>query len=323
MPANAPDFGLTARAVRPILKWAGGKRQLLPALRPFYPVSFDRFVEPFLGSGAVFLDCYNSGRLEGREVRLSDNNADIIGCYRMVRDDVEGTIAALRELEAGHTEGGTAHFYAVRDQRFNRDRLAIRDDHDPSSCYTPALAAMLIYLNQTGYNGLFRLNSRGAFNVPAGRYASPRICDPDNLRALSRALGQPGVSLNRADFAEALRDLRPGDFVYLDPPYAPVSATASFTAYTASGFDSAAQAALQRLVVGLARAGVFVLLSNSYVPEVQALYAQSGEARAAGLEAHTVQARRAINSRAAARGTVPEYVITNVPRSASAQPGFV
>ncbi|MEO7273721.1 MAG: Dam family site-specific DNA-(adenine-N6)-methyltransferase [Vicinamibacterales bacterium] len=323
MPAHPSEIPLASPAARPILKWAGGKRQLLPALRPFYPASFDRFVEPFLGSGAVFLDCYNSGRLDGREVRLSDNNADIIGCYRMVRDDVEGTIAALRELEAGHTNGGAAHFYAVRDERFNRDRLAIRDHHDPSSRYTPDLAAMLIYLNRTGYNGLFRLNSRGAFNVPAGRYTAPRICDQDNLRALSRALGRPGVSLTHAGFSDALADLRPRDFVYLDPPYAPVSSTASFTAYTAGGFDSQAQERLQRAVIGLARSGVFVLLSNSYVPEVRELYARSADARAAGLAAHTVKARRAINSRASARGTVREYVVTNVRRSPSAAGGFV
>jgi len=323
MPANAPDLSLAAPAVRPILKWAGGKRQLLPALRPFYPAVFGRFVEPFLGSGAVFLDCHNSGRLEGREVRLSDNNADIIGCYRMVRDDVEGTIGALRQLEAGHAAGGAAHFYEVRDERFNRDRLAIRDEDDPSNRYTPELAAMLIYLNRTGYNGLFRLNSRGAFNVPAGRYTSPRICDPENLRALSRALALPGVSLTFAGFTEALSGLRAGDFVYLDPPYAPVSATASFTAYTAGGFDSHAQVRLQRLVVGLALQGVSVLLSNSYVPEVRALYARSADARAAGLAAHTVRARRAINSRASGRGTVREYVVTNVRRSASAPRGFV
>jgi DNA adenine methylase len=323
MPARAPDVALFDPAVRPILKWAGGKRQLLPALQPFYPAAFDRFVEPFLGSGAVFLDCYNSGRLEGREVRLSDNNADVIGCYRMVRDNVEETIGALRQLAAGHEAGGAAHFYEVRDQRFNRERQAFRDDEDPSSRYTPDLAAMLIYLNRTGYNGLFRLNSRGAFNVPAGRYTSPRICDPDNLRAWSRALGLPGVSLTCAGFAEALADLRAGDFVYLDPPYAPVSATANFTSYTADGFDSHAQAHLQRLVVALAQAGVFIVLSNSYVPEVRALYARSAAAKAAGLVAHTVRARRAINSRGSARGSVPEYVITNVPRSDPARRGFV
>jgi len=323
MPANGPDVSLRAPAVRPILKWAGGKRQLLPALRPFYPAAFGRFVEPFLGSGAVFLDCYNSGRLEGHEVHLSDTNADVIGCYRMVRDDVEGTIRALRQLESGHAAGGAAHFYEVRDERFNRNRLTIRDTDDPSRRYTPELAAMLIYLNRTGYNGLFRLNSRGAFNVPAGRYTSPRICDPENLRAWSRALGAPGVSLTCAGFVEALAHLRAGDFVYLDPPYVPVSATASFTAYTAGGFDSDAQIRLQRLVVGLAGAGVFVLLSNSYAPEVRALYARSAEARAAGLAAHTVRARRAINSRASGRGMVREYVVTNVRRAGSATGGFV
>jgi DNA adenine methylase len=302
---------LPATTARPILKWAGGKRQLLPALRPFYPHTFGRYAEPFLGSGAVFLDCYNAGLLGGREVRLSDNNADIIGCYRMVRDHVEETIDALLALERGHTENPRDHFYEVRDGRFNTARAELRTTQDPSSAYTPDLAAMLIYLNRTGYNGLFRVNSRGAFNVPIGRYAAPVICDADNLRRWSQALGSPGLTLEVRPFQSALAELRRGDFVYLDPPYAPVSSTARFTAYTASGFDAADQAHLQQTVIDLAGRGVHVLLSNSFVPEVARLYA-GGEARAAGLTAHVVPARRAINSRAAGRGAVREYLITNV-----------
>ena len=306
--------------MRPILKWAGGKRQLLPALRPFYPKRFTRYAEPVLGSGAVFLDCHNSGLLDGREVRLSDSNADIIGCYRMVRDAVDETIAALRALEAGHKAGGPEHFYAVRDGRFNCERAVVHASAAPASRYTPELAAMLIYLNRTGYNGLFRVNSRGAFNVPVGRYSSPTICDADNLRRLSRALRRPGVSLEVELFERALSGIGPGDFVYLDPPYVPVSPTARFTAYTANGFGSDQQASLQRVVIDLARTGTFVLLSNSLTPEVRALYLDSPDARSAGLEAHTVPARRAINSRASARGAVGEYVISNV-RPAGRQPG--
>jgi DNA adenine methylase len=301
-----------ADTVRPILKWAGGKRQLLPALRPFYPTAFGRYAEPFLGSGAVFLDCYNRGLLDGREVLLSDNNADIIGCYRMVRDQVDETIAALQSLERGHQAAGSEHFYAIRDGRFNPDRAVVHTAPDPASQYTPDLAAMLIYLNRTGYNGLFRLNSRGAFNVPVGRYASPMICDADNLRGLSRALSQPGVSLEVQLFENALRTMRCGDFVYLDPPYAPVSSTAHFTSYTAGGFGSAEQANLQRVVIALARGGTFVLLSNSTAPVVCQLYVESTDARSAGLTARKVPARRAINSRASSRGAVSEYVITNV-----------
>jgi DNA adenine methylase len=311
--SEAPESDTAVRVpVRPILKWAGGKRQLLPELRRYYPDTFERYVEPFLGSGAVFLDCYNSGRLDGRDVLLSDNNPDLIGCYRMVRDTADETIEVLRALEAGHRVGGREHYLSVRDERFNPKREAILRASNPPAEYTPELAAMLIYLNRTGYNGLFRVNSRGGFNVPAGRYQSPRICDAANLRGLSQALSRPGVSLELQLFEPALDNARPGDFVYLDPPYAPVSSTANFTSYTAGGFGSAEQASLQRAVIGLATRGAFVLLSNSVAPEVEQLYALSEEARSAGLKARTVPARRAINSQPSRRGSVDEYVITNV-----------
>jgi DNA adenine methylase len=299
-------------AVRPILKWAGGKRQLLPALRQFYPGQFDRFVEPFLGSGAVFLDCHNRGLLDRRDVLLSDINADVIGCYRMVRDAPEEVIGALRDLEEGHHRGGSAHFYLVRDERFNRLREEGKATQSLDAAYTPALAAMLIYLNRTGFNGLFRVNSRGRFNVPAGRYESVTICDPVNLRRLSTALNRPGLQLDVSVFEEALERAGAGDFVYLDPPYAPLSRTAQFTSYTAGGFGPEQQARLQRAVIQLAERGAHVLLSNSVAPEITQLYEKSAEAKLAGLRAKKVFARRAINSRATSRGAIPEYLITNV-----------
>jgi DNA adenine methylase len=301
-----------APQVRPILKWAGGKRQLLPALRRYYPGTFSRYIEPFLGSGAVFLDCHNLGLLEGRLVRLSDINADVIGCYRMVRDDVERVIEALERLDEGHRAGGRLHFYEVRDGQFNTLRRDVHGSGDPSGAYTPTLAAMLIYLNRTGYNGLFRVNSRGAFNVPAGRYNSVRICDAPNLQRLSAALQRPGLTIEVRSFEQALSEGRDGDFVYLDPPYAPVSRTSHFTAYTAGRFGPDEQVALQRRVVDLAKLGASVLLSNSVAPDIRRLYADDRDARAAGLRATTVPARRAINSRASRRGAVREYLITNI-----------
>ena len=126
-----------AAIVRPILKWAGGKRQLLPTLRHYYPPTFSRYLEPFLGSGAVFLDCHNRGLLESCDVHLSDINADVIGCYRMVRDDVEAVIEALAALEAGHRVDGTRHFYAVRDDQFNALRRGIHASAEPAHAYTP------------------------------------------------------------------------------------------------------------------------------------------------------------------------------------------
>jgi DNA adenine methylase len=200
----------------------------------------------------------------------------------------------------------------VRDQEFNPARRALQDD--PAAAYTPALAAMLIFLNRTGFNGLFRVNARGEFNVPAGRYGNPKICDEPNLRAWSAMLANPRVSLEVSTFDAALKRAGEDDFVYLDPPYAPLSGTARFTSYTAGGFDAGQQEGLQKLVIALASRGASVLLSNSAAPQIRALYTGRGAARTAGLRATTVAARRAINSRAASRGPVREYLITNVPR---------
>jgi DNA adenine methylase len=302
--------------VRPILKWAGGKRQLLPELRQYYPPRFRRYIEPFLGSGAVFLDLHNSGLLEGCAVRLSDVNADIIGCYRAVRDDTSEVISALRTHEWRYRSHGAAHFYDVRDRLFNPERRGVQTALNPVEAYTASLAAMLIFLNRTGFNGLFRVNSRGEFNVPAGRHTKPTICDEPNLRALGAALRRPGVELQLAGFDRALEDAGRDDFVYLDPPYAPLSGTARFTSYTSGGFDAEQQKLLQRTVIGLARRGTRVLLSNSAAPQIRALYQRHQGAKMAGLKATTVAARRAINSRASARGPVREYLITNVERRA-------
>lgn len=299
--------------VRPILKWAGGKRQLLPELRRFYPDRFRTYFEPFLGSGAVFLDLYNAGLLDGHDVRLSDINADIIGCYGAVRDSVDTVIEELRALDDGYRHGGAEFFYDVRDQRFNPERRRLSTT-GRSPTYGANLAAMLIFLNRTGYNGLFRVNARGDFNVPAGDQRKPRICDELNLRRWSDALRRPGVTLAVAGFEQALAAAAGDDFVYLDPPYAPASGTARFTAYTAGGFGSAEQARLQQVVLDLAWRGAHILLSNSAVPSVRHLYAANAGVRSAGLRATTVAARRAINSRASRRGPVREYLITNVAR---------
>ena len=298
--------------LRPILKWAGGKRQLLPELRPFYPRTFSRYFEPFLGSGAVFLDLYNSGRLDGRDAHLSDINADIIGCYRAVRDHAGLVIAALRRHERRYAASGGAHYYEVRDGEFNPERHVLHAGRNPAAHYTPQLAAMLIFLNRTGFNGLFRLNARGAFNVPHGRNTNPRICDEANLLGWSEMLRRQRVALDARPFDDALADVSDGDFVYLDPPYAPLSGTAHFTSYTAGGFGPEQQERLQRTVIDSALRGASVLLSNSSAPQIKALYHQNRGARHAGLRATTVAARRAINSRAASRGPVREYLITNV-----------
>jgi DNA adenine methylase len=300
----APRGRSRARRPRPLLKWAGGKRQLLPQIRRFYPPRFAGYCEPFAGSAAVFFDLFNAGRLESTPVTLIDNNHDLVGCYEMVRDRPADVIAALRDLESRYRAEGERHFYRVRDEQFNPQRASTRE-------YTPQLAAMLIFLNRTGFNGLFRLNSRGGFNVPHGRYANPSICDEDNITAVSAALERSRTRVIRASFDAVLDVARTGDFVYFDPPYAPLSPTSVFTSYTAEGFDGEDQERLRDVVVELARRNCHVLLSNSTAPGIAKLY-DNASMRRLDIAAHKVPARRAINSDPAARGSVDEYLITNI-----------
>jgi len=303
--AAAPD-------AQPFLKWAGGKRQLLPVLRTYYPAVITGYLEPFLGSGAVFFDLWAAGRLAGCPVTLSDENPDLVGCYLRVRDAVEAVIAELTRLEAGHTAGGRDFYYEIRDRHFNPQRAAWAVAGGDAAAYPVDLAAALIYLNRTGYNGLFRLNKRGGYNVPAGRYVNPRIVDTRRLHAAAAALNAPGVALYRRPFDETAAAARPGDFVYFDPPYAPLGRTANFRHYTARGFGDDDQARLQALAVGLAGRGVHVLLSNSSADSIVGLYGER-TARSAGLRIRRVPARRAINTRADRRGFVDELVVSNLP----------
>lgn len=171
---------------------------------------------------------------------------------------------------------------------------------------------MLIYLNRTGYNGLFRLNRRGRFNVPAGRYERPRIVDSVRLRAAATVLGSGNVAIVRAPFDQAVSGARAGDFVYFDPPYAPLSPTAHFRSYTARGFAEPDQQRLQEVAIGLARRGVGVILSNSVASSVTELYEESEDVKNAGLRTWRIPARRAINSKSAGRGVIEELLVTNL-----------
>jgi DNA adenine methylase len=299
-----------AARVRPFLKWAGGKRQLLRELRRFVPRQFEAYHEPFLGSGALFFDLWRRGMLEGRACRLTDINPDLVGCYRALARGADRIVRELNALARTHERDASSAYYRVRDDLFNPRRRALAEA--PASRGYPAdVAAMLIYLNRTGYNGLFRLNARGDFNVPIGRYASPRICDEGTLRAVAAVLSEPSVEIGHEPFTAVAEAARAGDFVYLDPPYAPLSPTARFTAYTSGSFSEADQRRLHRLVLDLTSRGCFVVLSNSTAPLVADLY-DTPAARAAGIRAHRVAAKRAINSNASRRGVVEEYIITNV-----------
>ena len=190
-------------------------------------------------------------------------NPDLIGCYRMLRDRPEAVIRALQTLAREYRSGGSESYYDVRDTRFNPLRAALQArasaPGDVADMYTPGLAAMLIFLNRTGFNGLFRLNRHGGFNVPAGRYTNPRICDEAHLRSVSAALASPGVTIALQPFDRTLDDAGAGDFVYCDPPYAPLSRTSSFANYTADGFTSFDQRRLQQKVVAACKRGAFVV----------------------------------------------------------------
>jgi len=250
----------TPVSARPFLKWAGGKRQLLSQIARFHPARFGAYFEPFLGSGALFFDLHGRGRLSGRRVVLMDDNTDLIGCWLAVRNDSEKVIRALRRLSNAHRIDPHACYYRVRDRRFNpaRQRLfagPVRVDRD----YPAGLAAMLIYLNRTGFNGLFRLNSKGGFNVPLGRYTNPQICDAKNLRQVSSVLVRSGVDVRESKFEAVSEWAAPGDFIYFDPPYAPLSPSSSFTSYLPGGFPIAAQRNLQQVVIALVRRGCYVL----------------------------------------------------------------
>jgi DNA adenine methylase len=306
--ASTPD------PARPFLKWAGGKRQLLPQLRRFVPPHFDQYFEPCLGSGALFFDLAGSRDLAVHTAWLTDLNRDLLGCYCAVAAHADAVIASLEEHEHRHRESPQEHFYRVRDVLFNplRSELFGASRIAPIDEYPPALAAMFIYLNRTGFNGLFRLNSRSQFNVPPGRYTNPRICDAANIRAGSAVIGAPWGKIRYGGFELALEHARRNDLLYFDPPYAPISDTANFTGYTASRFSSEDQRRLQQVVVKLARRGCHVIVSNSTAPLICELYETNRGAQGAGLRAHKVPARRAINSKATDRGDVAEYIISNV-----------
>jgi DNA adenine methylase len=220
-------------------------------------------------------------------------------------------------LERAHRRHGRPFYYEVRDRRFNPARRRLFDRGSSRVVYPASLAAMFIYLNRTGYNGLFRVNARGEFNVPAGRYENPRICDGPNLARVSALLRRASVTLDIGRFGGDDADAGPGDFYYVDPPYAPLSATSRFTSYTAGGFTLEDQSRLQSAVVRLAARGAMVLLSNSTAREIFRLYT-SDEAESAGLRVVPVSARRAINSRPGGRGPIRECIVTNLAASPSA-----
>ena len=277
----------------PFLKWAGGKGKLAPRIVERAPSGFGRYHEPFAGGGAAFFALHDGGLVAS--ARLSDSNRELMDCFGMVRDRLDDLACALATL---------ADAYLPRDADGRRDFYLERRAEVPDDAV--ARAARLIFLNRTCYNGLYRVNSRGQFNVPHGRYASPRILDAAGLAAASEALQRAELSCD--DFETACARAHAGDFVYLDPPYYPLTATANFTDYTITAFGPAEHRRLADTFEELTGRGVHALLSNSDHEAVRALY----EGRGLGIE--VVQMSRAINSVGSKRQPVAELLIDNRER---------
>lgn len=276
---GAVEGAADAPAARPVLKWAGGKQQLLPQLLPRVPEAYGRYIEPFFGGGALFF------ALAPENAVIADSNAEIISLYRQLARDAGAVIAAME----GHAYDET-HFYAVRAQTFE-------------SLSPVEAAARTLYLNRSCFNGLYRVNRQGAFNVPFGRYVNPRLCDAAGLEAAGRALAAAEILC--ADYRDVLAEhARPGDFVYLDPPYLPAGGYADFKRYTKEQFREADHRALADEVRRLADLGCHVLLSNAKHPLVWELYGDYA--------IEVVPARRNISSRAATRRS-EEVIVTIAP----------
>lgn len=268
----------------PVVKWVGGKRQLLDEIAPRLPKRITTYCEPFLGGGVVLFS------LQPRNAIVNDLNADLMLVYEVIRDDVELLIAALEQHE-----NTAEYFYNIRD--LDRDKNAYRE------MSAVERASRIIYLNKTCYNGLFRVNASGEFNSPFGHYKNPNIVNAPVLRAVSKYLTANNIQLLHIDFEEVLQRVPRGGFVYLDPPYDPVSDTASFTGYNRGGFGREEQERLKRCCDELAARGVRFLLSNSATSFIKELYT--------GYTVEIVHAKRAINSDASKRGAVEEVLIRN------------
>lgn len=267
---------------RPFLKWAGGKGKLIEQYIPYFPEGFTRYYEPFLGGGAVFF--YLGDRVALTQKFISDINPDLINTYLCVRDDVELLITLLEQHQLKHCK---EYYYQIRANK-------------PDTAFERA--ARLIYLNKTCFNGLYRENSQGVFNVPMGKYKNPKICHGDLMRSASLALQNTEICVSHFDavlnYAKTAQD-----FVYFDPPYYPLSSTSNFTAYSSNFFDKNEQVKLRNVFKLLSERGVKVMLSNSDCAFVRELYSD--------FIVHEILAARAINSKAEKRGKITELLITS------------
>ncbi len=278
---------ITSTTHKPFLKWAGGKRQLIPIIQKHLPQTFDVYFEPFLGGGAVLFHILSQN--PNQKCKVSDLNSDLVLAYVTIRDKVDQVISELKVHEKNYMKNSKSYYYSIRDE-------------NPKTGV--GKTARLIFLNRTCFNGLYRVNSQGKFNVPLGRYTNPNIVNEENLRAVSAILGSKHIEIKCQDFTSILSKSKEDDFVYFDPPYQPVSNTANFTSYTNKDFGINDLKRLTLLCNELDKKGTKVLLSNSDTVTVKSHFEKSWRTI-------TIDANRAINSNSKRRTGHTELLIKN------------
>lgn len=262
--------------MKPILKWAGGKRQIIDKLTSGMPIKYERYFEPFVGGGAMLF------HLKPDKAEISDINCELINCYKVVKNNLYELIDSLKVFK-----NDVEYFYEVRSWDVSNNKPIQR-------------AARLIYLNKTCFNGLYRENSKGKFNVPYGKYKSPKIIDDDNLKAVSEYFNKSEIGISCCSYTESIKNVKKGDFIYFDPPYHPLKSD-SFTMYSKTGFSESDQKELAKTFKDLSNIGAYVMASNSNTEFINKLYD--------GFNKETLTANRAINSKGDGRKNKQEIEI--------------
>lgn len=289
--------------IKPFIKWAGGKTQLLEEIRRKYPASIERYCEPFVGGGAVLFDVLS--RFSPSEVMINDINAELVNTYIQVQQNVDSVIRGLKKLQDIFWKADKEERKLIFNEKRNRfNELKFNSDSNSKI----EMAVLFIFLNKTCFNGLYRVNRKGLFNVPIGSYKQPIICDEENLRNISELLKD--VVISCGDYSECMRFIDENTFVYIDPPYRPLTETASFTSYTETEFGDSEQIRLRRFVDRICDKGAIIVVSNSDPKNVDEndnffddLYENYCIER--------VAAKRMINSNGNKRGNVKELLICN------------
>lgn len=274
--------------VSPVLKWVGGKRQLIPDIEPLIPKKISTYVEPFVGGAAILM------HLQPKKAIINDFNEELMNVYLQIEKAPKELIEVLKIHEKNNSE---EYFYKIR---------ALDRDERYKQLSDVEKAARIIYLNKTCYNGLFRVNSSGQFNAPYGKYKNPAIVNEVTLKAVSDYFNSSKIKFLKGDYKVALKGLRKGAFVYFDPPYMPISSSSNFTGYTEAGFDYDSQVELRDECVKLHKKGIKFLQSNSYTNEILDLYSDTSI-----FKIEIVKAKRSVNSKADKRGDVSEVLIYN------------